>query len=255
MNNTALESAWEQTRARLAADGRAFILAMVQLPGVDGVRLRDPGTVQAVLEAAFGNEYFPVGPFSYVDTAPRFLMEPGPDRAGGMLLHDSPRVYLEGHFGFAHDGDVVAGWAFTRARPADRSTDVLLIDLEAVLAETFVMAASAARVLGHPGECRLLVGLAMPAGGGTVRLQALDEETGEVATVAAPTDGLIPVQATCDTAVGPAGARDALYLAATDLARQFGVSGPQFLTPARTPLPEPLTPHPPAGPPAVEGAA
>lgn len=237
--SVSLDAIWGGVAQRIRDDQRTFIVAMVRLPGADLTPLKDPAVVRGVVDAAVASDNFPIGPFAYVD-APIHL-EVGENPIGGSLVYDTPKSYLEGHFGFGQQGDVAAGWAFTRARPGTVCADVALVDMEAVLAETFVMAARVAEAVGHEGECRLMVGVMKGQAAQRLHLQAIDEDTGELVTSPIAPAHFIPVQTVCPNSKDPSAIREAQYDGATKLARQFGVAAPQFLTAVESAQAEPLT--------------
>lgn len=221
--------------AALDTQARAWVVVVARLVDLEPRGPFSDDEMRQLIDEATAAGDFPSGPMAYAPEHEEYEeYEVNPDYH---LLTVRSRLagepYLESKIAFGIAGFLAEG--FTRSGRITDDGDVhpshvLLIDLEAVLAETILLLSRAARMLGYVGPGRIMAGIAAEVPAHPLRLRALDERIGDLMDPGPPVEEFEPL--TVDLTIGGsrADAHRRCYEAITSVAPQFGVSKPQYFT-------------------------
>lgn len=214
----------------LDTDRRAWVIGIAWLREAEG-----PGTprgvdVDEILRACRENAEFPCGAMGYVtlDGEPEInesyeMASLHHRRDGEDYLDIRVAVGVEGFLGYGFTRSGVLG------ERGGLPSHVLLTDVEAAIADLGTLAAFSTAHLGYEGPVDTVVGIGWSAGDVPLWLRALDPESGELgpgleASAFEPVFGSFGTDRDFQTQYGE------VLRMATEVAQQFGMSGPQLMT-------------------------
>ncbi len=223
---------FEGAAAALDTSARAWVIVVGRLVDLEPRGPFTEAEMTTLIDAATDSGEFPSGPLAYAPEHEEYEVNPDYHMLTVRAKHNG-KPYLESKIAFGIAGFLAQG--FTRSGRLDESDEVhpshvLLIDFEAVLAETIVLLDRAATMLGYVGPGRLMAGIVTQVPDQPLRLRALDEDTGGLAAPGRPLEEFEPVTLELDMGGTRAEAHRRVYDALLDIVSRFGADEPQFFT-------------------------
>lgn len=231
MATTMLLEAVEAAAADLDTANRAWVISIGRL--VDNVsdEVFHESVIRSVVDQLYLSGEYPAGPLGYVPDVDQATV--APDYRMMTVTHDlDGRPYLCSKVAFGISGFVAQG--FTRSGVLENEREpshVLLVDVEAAIADIVNLTAHVARAIDYSGLIAVLVGVASAVPGRPLRLRWYDEVTGDLAPPDQARSSFTPVLATAaiDPDLNRAAFHRLCYGMAEQAAAQFGVGRPQLI--------------------------
>lgn len=221
---------YQGATAALDTTRRAWVLVVGRLVDLEPRGPFSEAQMTQLIDAATQTGEFPCGPLAYAPEHEETEFNPDYRMITVRARHNG-EPYLESKTAFGIAGFVAR--SFTRSGRLEPNGEVypshvLLIDFEAVLAETMILLERAAAMFEYVGPTRLMAGVVSNVPGHRLQLRCLDEETGAVGPPGPPVDLFQPV--VFDFAAGATReeAHRQVYDALVEVAPRFGVDQPQF---------------------------
>ncbi len=221
--------------AELDTDKRAWVIGIGRLGDNEGQPMLDVNQIHEVLQALYENGDYPLGPMAYAPDYQRAEVNPIYHMVT-LEHHREGRPYLETKIGFGIAGYVAQG--FTRSGILEdheyEPSHVLLVDVEALIADTATLLVQVALAQGYLGPCALIIGVVSDVPGHPLRLRSYDATTGELLPPDPTADSFVPVAAPIMVreTIDRAEFHRILYGMSLQAAHQFGAQVPQlFLDP------------------------